>query len=151
MSSINRHKKPGGFYKFVLFMETLDTEKRKKIFDFMREEDPIFVAAAEKHIFHWDEFEKLDPMVACEIVSEIKDIGTLAMALHKCTNEALAKKFIANIPPAKQIKFKQEAEMLGQITVRQQTSARMKMIETARELERQGKITLKYCPKTYEE
>jgi flagellar motor switch protein FliG len=150
MSNLSRHKKPDAFYKLVQFIETLDEEKRKKILNFMREEDPIFVQNVEKYVFHWEEFENINDMIICEIVSELKDMNVLALSLYKCPNEKIVKKFTANIPPQKQIAFKQASEFLDKVTVRQQNSSRITIIETARKLEGLGKIQLKACPKTYE-
>jgi flagellar motor switch protein FliG len=144
MGITDRHKKPGGFKKLVQSLEITAPEKRKKILDSMRVEDPIFASDVEKSLFDFSEFMKIDDLVLCEIISEIKDMKALAIALYKAPNEWI-EKFKKNMVPAKYREFKEETELLSQtpVTVGMQMSSRYKIISIARELQNQKKIVLK--------
>lgn len=149
MSNLTRHKKPNGFYKLVTFLETLPKDKRSELLSHMKEEDAQFAETAEKYIFNFEEFVNLSDEIMCEIVHTL-DLPNLAVALYKCSDEKLVDKFVKNIPRQKQITYKNEVDMLGSITVARQFTARIRIIETARELEDTKNLKIKPCPRTYE-
>jgi flagellar motor switch protein FliG len=150
MSSLIRHKRPGGFVKLIHFLETLPKEKRDKLIDNMRTEDAPFVEQVEKYLLCFEDFENFDDLKMCELVAAL-DMPTLAVAVYKCKNEKLVKKFVANIPRNKELAFRTEGELLDKVTVAQQNAARFKIIEAVRKIEAEKEIIFKACPKTYEE
>jgi len=144
MSLTARHKKPGGFRKLVNSLETTPEEKRKKILDAMRKEDPDFVAEVENCLFSFQEFAAIDDLTICEIISSLNpiDMRSLALALHKA-DEKLLGKFTKNMLPAKMRGFKEETELLKEVKKSEQDGSRFRIIGKARELEAQNVIKLK--------
>ena len=101
MSLIARHKKPGGFRKLVNSLETTVVEKRVKIHEALRAEDPDFIAEIEQSIFNFEEFIEMDDLIVCEVVGALsKEMRTLALALYKSPDERLVQKFFKNMRKA---------------------------------------------------
>lgn len=145
----NRHKKPGGFRKLVNSLETTAVDKREKIVDMMRKEDPEFMAEIEKSIFSFEEFRVTDDLIVCELLGALKEPRTLAVALYHCPDEVLLDKFTKNMPPHLRFEFKEETEMLRGITQREQIAARFRIIQKTREIEKVKKFVLKKYSSQY--
>jgi flagellar motor switch protein FliG len=144
MSLTARHKRPGGFKALINSLELTPPERREKILNAMKREDPKFVVEVEKCIFNFSEFVDIPDMVITDVVFGMKDdMRSVAVALYKCKDEALLNKFVKNMLPAQAAIFREELKMLDQITVAQQNGARFKMIEKARELQDGGTIMIK--------
>ncbi len=148
MSLIARHKKPGAFRKLVNSLEITPQDRRTKILNAMRAEDPDFVTAVEKCLFEFSEFKNLSEMILADVVYAMKDdMRSVAIALYKCKDEELLNKFMKSMLPAQGSAFKEEMSMLTAITVGQQKGAQFKVIEKARELQENGVVTIKeYAP-----
>lgn len=150
MSLTARHKKPGGFRKLVNSLECTPPQKREKILEALRKEDPDFIHEVEKSIFSFEEFEKINDLIICEIVGAMKgQMRSLAMALFKCPNETLVQKFLKNMKPAEVYEYREALETFKEIRGYEQVAGRFKIIEKARELERQKKFTLKRYSAAY--
>ena len=149
MSTVERHKKPGGFRKLVNSLETTPPDRRKKILDLMASEDPAFVKDVQKCIFEFEEFALIDDMVIAEIIFQFKtEMKVVALALFKAKDEKLIAKFMKNMTGATGGRFNEETSMLDKITVGQQQGARYRMIEKSRELQLQHTVVIKkYNPK----
>lgn len=145
----NRHKKPGGFRKLVNSIETTAVEKRQKILDMMRQEDPEFISEVEKSVFSFEEFRTVDDLIVCELLGELKEPRTLAMALFHCPDEGLLEKFKKNMTPHMAFEFRDETENLRGVTQREQVAARFRIIQKTREIERIRKFTLKKYSSLY--
>ncbi len=148
MSLTARHKKPGAFRKLVNSLEITPQDRRAKILNAMRVEDPDFVTAVEKCLFEFAEFKNLNEMILADVVYAMKDdMRSVAIALYKCKDEELLGKFVKSMLPAQGSAFKEELSMLTAITVGQQKGAQFKVIEKARELQENGVVTIKeYAP-----
>jgi flagellar motor switch protein FliG len=153
MSIIARHKKPGGFRKLVNSLETTPVEKRIKILDSLRREDPAFVEDVEACIFNFEEFGALNDLVMAEIVGSLKpgDIKSLAYALYKCPDTALVEKFTKNMMPPIFFQYREHSESISQLHTYEQVGGRFRIIEKARELEEQRKFTLKKYISKYQD
>ena len=149
MSTIDRHKKPGGFRKLVNSLETTPPERRRKIMELMAAEDPDFIKEVEECIFEFEEFAMIDDMVIAEILHHFKgEMKCVALALFRCKDENLLKKFMRNMTGATGGRFGEETGMLGDVTLGQQMGARYRMIEKSRELQVKLVVTIKkYNPK----
>jgi flagellar motor switch protein FliG len=150
MSLVERHKKPGGFKKLVQSLELTPHDRRGKIIEAMRREDPEFIAEVEKCIFEFEEFKNIPDMVITDIVYTLRnDMRSLAVALYKCKDPELYEKFSKNMLTAQGALFKDEIKMLEAITVGVQKGARFKVIAKARELQDAGVIALKKYSSIY--
>ena len=149
MTLTARHKKAGGFRKLVNSLETTAPDKRAKILDSLRVEDPEFVADVEKCIFSFDEFGAIGDMIIAEIISSLSDgeIRSLAFALYK-GDEALREKFKKNMTPKQFLVFREADEAILQLKLSEKLGGQFKIVEKARILESQSKFNLKrYNPK----
>jgi flagellar motor switch protein FliG len=142
MGVTDRHKRPGAFKKLVNSLEMTAPDRRIKILESFKVEDPEFAQDVENCIFDFAEFTKLNDLMLCEFISHITDFKALAMALYKAPEEIL-NRFKKNMPVKQQLKMREESELIEKLTVAEQMSARFKLIEIARDIEREGKIKLK--------
>lgn len=150
MSLTARHKKPGGFRKLVNSLETTPPERRLKILEAMRKEDPDFVAEAESCIFTFEDFEKINDLIVCEIVGALnKEMRTFALALFKCEADPIHAKFTKNMNPREMFEFRDWTENLKDVKTYERTAARYRIIEKAREMEQRRVFTLKKYSGTY--
>lgn len=144
---IARHKRPGGFRKLVNSLETTPPEKRSKILEAMRKEDPDFIGEVENSLFSFEEFLNINDMIIGEVVDALKaEPRIIALALYH-SEPAMIEKFTKNLRPPQAYEFKEITEGLGNVLAREQISARYRIITKARELESNGRFVLKkYSP-----
>lgn len=147
MSTVARHKRPGGFRKLVNALETTAPEKREKILETMRREDPDFIAEVENSIFEFDEFLNMNDMLLGEVIDAMKaEPRSIALALYHA-DQTLVDKFTKNMKPPQAYEFKELSGALSNVLERERTSARYRIIAKARELEGRGSFMLKkYSP-----
>lgn len=114
----------------------------------LRNDDPQFLAHVETAIFMFEEFKSVNGMMVAELMHEMKnEMTAVALALYHCSDEELVQKFVKNMASAQAFAYRDTASELAQVTVGQQTGARFRIIEKARELQQQGRILLKkYSP-----
>ncbi len=149
MSTTARHKRKGGFRKLVQSLETTTPDKRGHILDVMKKEDPEFVEEVERCLFQFDEFLNLKDLVIAELAGEfLSEPKTLALALYKMEGP-LAEKFYKNMNAKLTMAVKEAASMLSDVKVREQVSARFRMITKARELEAASRFILKKYSEKY--
>ena len=149
MSTTARHKRKGGFRKLVQSLETTTPDKRGHILDVMKKEDPEFVEEVERCLFQFDEFLNLKDLVIAELAGEfLNEPKTLALALYKMEGP-LAEKFYKNMNAKLTMAVKEAASMLSDVKVREQVSARFRMISKARELEAASRFILKKYSEKY--
>lgn len=142
MGLIDRHKKPGGYRKLVNSLEITSPDKRAKILETLRIEDSAFVEDVEKDILNFDELGAINEMMISELVSSMREMQTLAVALYKTPPDFIAK-FTKSMTPAQQRRFHEETMTIDQLTVAQRMASQFKVVETARLLQEEGKITIK--------
>ena len=150
MGITDRHKKPGGFKKLVHSLETTGREKREKIIELMRREDPDFTAEVEKCLFQFEEFKGTNESILAEITSHLTEMRTLAFALHKYDDKLLVK-FNRCLSPSQRYALKEAIEGLSEEKILrvQQISAQFKIIEKARQLEGSSNFVLKKYSEAY--
>ncbi len=141
MGLIDRHKKPGAFRKLIQSLEVTAPEKRAKIIQSFREEDSEFAREVEECILTFEELIPLSDSVICEIMF-VANMKNLAYALYKAPAEVI-EKFKKNIPPKKQLEFRDETDAIGELRVAEQMSAKFRIVETARLCEDQGLLKIK--------
>lgn len=141
MSIVDRHKKPGGFKKLVYSLEVTAPEKRAKILDSFRAEDPEFTKEVEACILTFEEIVTLPETAICEIL-HTANMKNVAFALYKA-DQSIVDKFKRNIPPKRMIEFRDESESIAEIRVADQMAAKFRIVEAARSCEEKGLISIK--------
>lgn len=150
MSITARHKKPGAFRLLVTSMETTPPERREKIMNAIQADDPELAAHLQKSLFSFAEFSTLGDLALAEIIGEFQnEMRTVALALYKCKDEALVAKFLRNMAASTAAGYKEAAEELKEVKVREQVSAQFRMIAKARELEKNARLKLKSLSGNY--
>lgn len=143
MSLVARHKRPGGFRKLVNSIETTPPEKRAKILEAMRKEDPDFIGEVENSLFEFEDFLKINDLIIGEIIGALKtEPKTWALALYRA-DAALIEKFTKNMRPPELHPYREALEALTSVLAREQLAARYRIVSKARELESHNKFTLK--------
>ncbi|MBI3542037.1 MAG: hypothetical protein HY075_02000 [Deltaproteobacteria bacterium] len=143
MSVTDRHKKPGCFRKLVNSLESTAPDRRVKIIESFKAEDPEFARYAEESVFKFEDFLNTPDNVMCELMDGMKsDMRTLAMALYHAPESMLAK-FTKNMPTPQQQTFKEQSEEFQKVLAREQMAAQFRVVAKARELEDHGKLKLK--------
>ena len=147
MSLVARHKRAGGFRKLVNSIETTPPDKRAKILEAMRKEDPDFISEVENSVFSFEDFLKISDLIIGDIIDALKtEPKTWALALYH-SDVTLVEKFTKNMRPDEYHPYKEALEMLPSVLAREQLAARFRIISKARELESRHKFVLKkYSP-----
>lgn len=99
MGLLARYRKNGGFEQLVYLIETADLEKRKKLIQVIRNEDPGWAALVQSKILTMDKILTWDPLIIAEIITPIP-LAILAVALHGLPPGSL-EKFTHTMPHMK--------------------------------------------------
>lgn len=151
MSVTARHKRPGGFRKLVIALETTIPSRRKVILDSLRSEDPDLARLAEESLFSFDDFVTVTEASLCELMDAFKNDGrTVALALYHA-DKGLIERFTKNMPVSTLRSYKEHSEVLTEVRDNERTSARFRVISKARELESAARIKLKPLKGNYPE
>lgn len=141
MGVYSRFKKnPEGFRALVELLETTPASKRERMIEVGMAEDAEYTLKALKHMMTFDDVLNLSESELAELVATAppKMIG---FAIHK-SDEETQKRFLRCARPGviAQIREALEVENVG---LREVGGAQLKVIESARALERKGLVKVK--------
>jgi flagellar motor switch protein FliG len=142
MGLLQRFKKPGGMEKLVELIESSESKVRENILAQIREEDAEFTAQVEAQLFFWPDIFKLDDMTLTDILTAVP-LKTLATAMFFLEDHQ-KQQLLDRLDHQTQAKIREEQEAQGtNVQKGIVATSRQKVIETARELEGQGRIQLR--------
>jgi flagellar motor switch protein FliG len=139
MSMLARFRKPGGVQQLVALLESCLTKKREALLNTIQTEDPEFASMVKTKILTAERVFKWDPLVVSEATTKMSE-RTLAIALKGLPSEC--------IPIAMHtMRELKKREVMNLIEVLKPTpveveSAHIKLVETVRNLEKEGSIKL---------
>ncbi|MCM0605583.1 MAG: hypothetical protein KA715_05785 [Xanthomonadaceae bacterium] len=144
MGVYTRYKRDqDGFRKLVELLESTPMSKRERMIDVGMEEDPEFTQKALGYCIAFEDIIALPDMELAEITSACPPRMT-GLAIAELGADVKAR-FLKNTMP----KFVQEIKdaMEEKVHMREVGGAKLKLITTARDLERKGHIKLKQIPR----
>lgn len=143
MSVYSRFKRdPSGFRQLVELLESTPPSRRQKMIDVGMKEDPEFTKKAMSFVFSFQDILGLADMELAEVLQKVPG-KTVGFALHGL-EEAVQKKCIGLMKPPGMGEAK---EFLDATAGNNEINgARLKVISTARELEKRGLVKSKRIP-----
>lgn len=142
MSMLNRFRKPGGFQQLLTLIETCDLQKKQNLLQLIGSEDPGWAYLVKLKSIDFDRILSWPQDVLMEITPHLPD-KILVTALHiaqisdKKTHQSSADKWLSSLPALKSKEIISLAEMTP-INPIEHHSAKIKIIQTVRELESKG-------------
>jgi flagellar motor switch protein FliG len=131
----------GGLEKFVEILDRMDPESKKEILDIIQKENPTLYERVRREIFTFENILDLEDMALQIVLREIK-IDTLAKALKDAPQEIIDK-IKSNISMGAQALLAEEMELTGYLTPVQIAEERKKIVDTIKQLEAEGKISIR--------
>jgi flagellar motor switch protein FliG len=145
MGVYTRYKRnPGGFRQLVELLEATPKSRREKMIEVGMKEDPTYTQRAMQYMMSFEDVINLPDMELCEVVCKAPPQIT-AYAISKL-EETTRDRFVkcAQVKPQVMAAIR---DYLGQtVSVHQIGGAQMKLVATARELERVGLVRTKKIP-----
>ena len=131
-----------GFRKLVELLESTPVSRRQKMIDVGMEEDPDFTRKALEYVMNFDDIVRLPDLELAEVCAKAPS-RMLAYALNQQPQD-VRDRFLRCSPPviAADVRDHLDAKM----GPREIAGAEIKVVETARELERQGFVRTKKIP-----
>lgn len=147
MGVYSRYKRDsGGFRKLVELLETTPSVRRQKMIDIGMEEDPDYTQQAMEYMMNFHDVLKMEDMELAEIMAKAPP-RMIAYAILEQPQD-VQERFLRCSKPhvASEVK-----DYLGvKVTAREIGGAQLKLVSTARELEKAGKIKTKRIPVSLE-
>ena len=144
MGVFTRFKRgPEGFRALVELWESTPVERRQRMIDIGREEDPHFTEKALQYLMTFDDILKMPDPELAEVIATAPG-RIIAMAVRELPDET-KKKFLQCSLPAAREEIKTYLEM--KVGLREIGGAQLKLVEYARKLEKEGKIKTKRIPR----
>jgi len=144
MSVYSRYKKdPGGFRQLVELLESTPMSKRERMIDVGMEEDPEYTQKALALCISFEDIVQISDMELAEIIAATPPRMT-GMAIASLTPE-VKQRFLKNTMPKQMAEVKEGME--EKAGLKEIGGARLKLILTARQLEKKGAIKLKQIPR----
>ena len=139
MSMLARYKKPGGVQQLVALLESCLSKKRELLLNTIMAEDKEFGNMIRAKLLTVEKIFRWDPLFVCEVTTQLSE-RTLAVVLKGLPPEAFA---IAT-HTMRDLKKREVVNLLEVLkpTAVEIESAQIKLVEKARELEKQGGIKL---------
>lgn len=145
MSMLSRFRKPGGFMQLLALIESCDPTKQKNLLGLVGAEDPGWAHLLKTKALSLDRILSWPTEVLMEITVVLPD-RVLAMA-YKAMNEGEQQdRWLSSLSD---FKAKEIQELAGNIetSVNEEHAAVIKIIQTVRELEANGKLKFaKFAP-----
>jgi flagellar motor switch protein FliG len=135
-------RNPDGLRALVELLETTPVSRRQKMIEVGNAEDPAYTAMALEYMMTFDDVRKLPDLELAEVVAKAP-ARMIAYALH-ASDEDLQHRFMRNAKPAVAAEIKDF--LLVKIGPREIGGAQLKLIETARQLEKAGLVRTKRIP-----
>lgn len=138
-----RYKRsPEGFRALVELMEAAPVARRQKMIDVGMAEDPDFTLKTMRYMMNFEDIVKLPDLELAEVMAAAPPRLT-AFAIAQEPLE-VKERFLRNAMPA--VRAEVGDFLKSEITPREIGGARLKVIEVARKLERQGLVRTKIIP-----
>ena len=131
----------GGIDKFTELLDLMDDESREIVLKSIEEKYPNVVDKLKERVFTFEQIVDLDDAVVRIIVENI-ETSTLAIALRKA-NEKVKDKIIHNMPEEAIAVLKEEMEFGKPATDQNIFDAQLKIVETIKRLESEGRIAIR--------
>ena len=132
-------KKETGIEELVLILEGSTIEKRIQILEQIREEDSEYAAMVEEKFFLWDNLFTL-PLDTLSIILPQVQLNSLVTALAEL-EPSRKQILIDSLDEKLKQRVLENLNYVGHPTTAMINSSRRKIVATARELEKSGKIT----------
>lgn len=144
MSIYSRYKKnPGGFRNLVELLETTPSERRKKMIDVGMLEDPAYTEKAMSYMMNFNDILGLGDMELAELMDKV-DPRIAAFSIHQHPKE-VKDRFLKCSRPGKAADIRDYFDAPN-VTLREIGGAQLKVVQIARQLEKQGYISAKKIP-----
>jgi flagellar motor switch protein FliG len=141
MGVYTRFKKdPEGFRKLVELLESTPASRRSRMIEVGLEEDPEFTHKALEHMLTMRDLIALPDLELAELVASVPLVRTLAYAL-KPLDTQVRQRFLRNAKPPIAFELRELLEL--EPSPSEIGGAQLKLVETARGLERRGLIQAK--------
>lgn len=135
-------REPEGFRALVELLETTPIERRQRMIEVGRNEDPEYTERALRYVMTFEDILNLPDLEMAELMAEVP-ARPIAHAIGQLA-EDLRMRFLRN---AKGVKLTEVRDTLEETTTRREVGgAQLKVIEFARKLERRGLIRIKKIP-----
>ena len=141
MGVYSRFKKnPDGLRQLVELLESTPMSRRQRMIDVGMQEDPAYTEQALQFVMNFKDIIDLPDLELAEVLAEApaRHIG---LAIHGQTEE-IVQRFLHKSQPRVAAEIREVLE-IDSISGSQKGSAQMKLIETARKLERKGLVRTK--------
>jgi flagellar motor switch protein FliG len=143
MSVYSRFKRnPDGFRSLVELLETTPSSRRQKMIDVGMAEDPDYTQRALSFMMTFEDILKLPDVELAEVLAKAPP-RIIGYSIKNADEEAKTR-FLRNTTPQIAAEVRSYLEM--QIGLREVGGAQLKMVETARQLERKGLVRTKRIP-----
>lgn len=142
MGVYTRYKRPGGFRALVELLESVSAAKREKMVELGITEDPVFTNKALAYILRFEDLLSLDDVDTAEVVARAPG-RILGYALQGLTEED-QRRFLKNAKPKKYSEIRDALDM--PIGPTEHSGARLRVVQAAREAERNGRLHIKKIP-----
>lgn len=135
-------RSPEGFRALVELLETTPLERRQKMIEMGMAEDADFTRKALEFTMSFDDLVQLSDPEMAELVA-VAPPRVTACAINNAS-EAVQKQFLRCSKPKVAAAIKEGMET--KVSLKEIGGARLKLVETARKLEREGFIRVKKIP-----
>lgn len=139
MGMLDRYRKKGGFEQLLTLLETSSHKKREQLLGLIEKEDKSWAKLLKAKVLTFEHMMKWDMLMLAEITHHIPP-KVLAVAIKSYGEEGF-KKATATIPHMKVLEIK--AHFDAPHGASEIESAQHRIVQTARELVRDGKISIK--------
>lgn len=144
MSIYARYKRnPGGFRSLVELLETTPTERRQKMIDVGMQEDAAYTEKAMSYMLNFNDILELPEMELAELIDKV-DPRIAAFSIHQHPQE-VKDRFLKCARRGKAADIRDYFDSPN-VTLREIGGAQLKVVQIARQLEKQGYINTKKIP-----
>ena len=130
-----------GFQNVAALMNSVDTETSREILENIENQDAKLATSIREQMFTFDDFSRIDAAQLRELASAV-DRKVLAVAL-KGAQPDLRDRFFKTMSSRAVEMLKEDMESLGPVRGKDVLKAHSEMVATARQLEEEGKMTLR--------
>jgi len=131
----------GGGKNVAGILSRLHPSDERKFLEYLEKEAPELVKEVKRYYFSFDDLVKLPPNILSDILKSV-EVSDIAYAL-KGQPEEVKEKFISSLPQRTKIILEDEMKLLeGPQPRRKVEASQKKIVDKARELEREGRFNL---------
>ncbi len=130
-----------GFQNVAALMNSVDTETSREILENIEDQDAKLATSIREQMFTFDDFGRIDSAQLRELASAV-DRRVLAIALKGAVPD-LRDRFFKTMSSRAVEMLKEDMDTLGPVRGKEVLKAHSEMVALARQLEEQGKMTLR--------